>query len=355
MIHRTIIFCLIFCIPISGITAEEEVNLILVAIEQSDGSEKWGFIDYSGNEVIPLQYTYARIFSQGLALVANEDRMFGFINKNGRVVIPFEYEYDSSSFSEDLACVVKDGKYGFIDKEDNVVIPFIYNAAGMGFSEGLAAVGERWNKMGYINKNGELLIPMEYEGALTFSHGLAPVKKNGSWGFINKAGDLIVPCIYYSVNPFSDGLALVESMDGRVGYINTGGEFEIPLIYDAGVSFFNGTAWVKTGGMLRSDDWGIIDTNGNWIVKFQYPDIYVSYSFCEGYARVRNVYMSPEKNGHIDMDGNIVIPIIYEDILAFKNGYAGAKKNGKWGLIDKNGNLVVPYKYDWFIYKDCYK
>ncbi|MBN1523863.1 MAG: WG repeat-containing protein [Spirochaetales bacterium] len=66
-------------------------------------------------------------------------------------------------------------------------------------------------------------------------------------------------------------------------------------------------------------------------MKFTYPDIYTSYSFNEGLARVRNIRMSLQKCGYIDKTGKAVLPIQYQDAMAFSNGYAGVRLNDKWG------------------------
>ena len=55
------------------------------------------------------------------------------------------------------------------------------------FCEDLAAVkfDEKW---GFINPNGEVVIPFEYDEIQNFQNNLAAVKKSNKWGFINKKG-----------------------------------------------------------------------------------------------------------------------------------------------------------------------
>ncbi len=111
---------------------------------------KWGFIDKSGNEVIPIKYDEAFIFIEGLALVSLNHKR-GFIDKNGNEVIPLKYDF-AWSFSDGLACVYLNGKYGFIDKSGNVVIPIKYDDA-RNFSNGRAKVKLNGKKF-YIDKKG---------------------------------------------------------------------------------------------------------------------------------------------------------------------------------------------------------
>lgn len=64
------------------------------------------------------------------------------------------------------------------------------------FNEGLASVPINIDghlKIGYINAEGKVVIPAEYDNAHYFINGLACVKKEGKWGVINKVGKLIIP------------------------------------------------------------------------------------------------------------------------------------------------------------------
>jgi hypothetical protein len=66
---------------------------------------KYGYIDTSGREVIPLQYNFADVFYEGLALVSIEGKR-GHINPMGRVVIPLQY----GSFHKEPAHVKRAGR-----------------------------------------------------------------------------------------------------------------------------------------------------------------------------------------------------------------------------------------------------
>lgn len=50
---------------------------------------------------------------------------------------------------------------------------------------GLASVRQN-GKSGFIDKTGNIIIPIQYDDTMPFSENLAPVKKNGKWGFIDK-------------------------------------------------------------------------------------------------------------------------------------------------------------------------
>ena len=110
---------------------------------------------------------------------------FGFIDQNGTEVIP--YKYDSAGvFFEGLAPVELNDKWGYIDQNGTEVIPYKYDWAGV-FFEGLARV-ELNDKYGFIDKNGTEVTPYKYDWAFPFSEGLAPVILNDKYFYIDKAG-----------------------------------------------------------------------------------------------------------------------------------------------------------------------
>lgn len=53
---------------------------------------------------------------------------YGFIDKTGKEVIPLMFD-DADSFFEGLACVTIKGKSGFIDKTGKEIIPLTYDSA----------------------------------------------------------------------------------------------------------------------------------------------------------------------------------------------------------------------------------
>jgi hypothetical protein len=152
-------------------------------------------------------------------------------------------------FSEGLARVDADGKYGYINPEGDVVIPLKYDN-GLGFSEGLAGV-EIQGKWGYINKEGKIVIAAGYDDAYDFFGDIAEVSlkdKSGVYkqGYINKQGKIIVPVKYATLDRFSEGLSMV-SLDNRWGFVDRSGNEVIPLKYHAARDFKNGIAAVYDG------------------------------------------------------------------------------------------------------------
>ena len=168
-------------------------------------------------------------FSQGLLCAYSPEKdAMGFVDKSGEFVIPATFSA-AAPFSEGLArvAVIEDDmeKFAFIDKNGNLVIPptfntdFDFRRNSSGFSEGLAAVSEGLNptqteesKFVYIDRTGKIVFATEFFYAGEFRDGLAVVYNDETdrWGFIDTTGKVVIPVQYPAANDFSEGLALVS-------------------------------------------------------------------------------------------------------------------------------------------------
>ena len=137
-----------------------------------------------GDYILAHSYNYTPFLSDSCILYSKE----------GKLITQKSYGY-INEFSEGLAVVCANGlgcinqNAGFIDENGNEIIPLQYNSA-KSFSEGLAAV-KREDKWGYINKAGEIIIPFKYTQASSFSNGIAEVSYNGFSQKINYTGEMI--------------------------------------------------------------------------------------------------------------------------------------------------------------------
>lgn len=128
----------------------------------------------------------------------------------------------------------------FFDKSGKQAIPTKYKLA-FAFSEGLAPVSEDGKKFGYINPEGELVIPYIYDHISAFVNGTASVgiakeingKAVNQYFLINKKGERISDIfdyIYWRNN--KNELLMPAKRDGKYGFINGIGEIKVPFIFD---------------------------------------------------------------------------------------------------------------------------
>lgn len=130
------------------------------------------------------------------------------------------------------------------------------------FNDGFVRV-ELDRKTGFINEDGEEIVPCKYDEASDFSEGLAIVEAEGLCGFVNEKGEESIPCKYQGAYGFSEGLAGVET-EGGCGFINKDGEEIIPCKYEDIFGFWNRN---KTARVRLNGEWITIDTTGKQVTE----------------------------------------------------------------------------------------
>ncbi len=182
----------------------------------------------------------------------NTTSVFGMANcETGKTIIPFEYD-DLGHYSEGLIAAKKNKKCGYIDIHNKIVLPFIYDN-GYDFSEGIAAVEKETgeygyiifgriplSKCGFINKQGEEVIPFKFNMQIIspiFKEGLAPIGISSSnllglkIGYINKIGSFVIKPIFDGAEPFKHGAGVVQ-IDNKYGVVDKAGKYIINCLYD---------------------------------------------------------------------------------------------------------------------------
>ena len=222
--------------------------------------------------------------------------------------------------SEGLRVVVKDGKYGYINKQDEVVIPLQYDKVGH-FKMGLATAKENgtWK---YIDQKNNVV----YDKYKNEVEGMRAVYKGSKCGFINKDRKLIVPLIYDKVFDFKNGYAVVEKNKKR-GYVQKDGKLLTEIKFDKAFNFSKNMATVQQGNKQ-----GCINTKGKLIIPCEYDKIY---AFDDSYqAKVKK----DGKTGKISLSGNVTWNIQIGDIV--NNGIVFyVDKSGRHGLICSKKNM----------------
>ena len=174
---------------------------------------KYGYVDKSGNEVVTVKYDRASSsFSEGLAYIATKDGWnykYGFINPKGEEIVPLMYK-DAEDFHEGMAAVETKNGWGYINIKGELVTAANYDAAG-DFSEGLAVV-EKKGKYLVINDKGEE--QYQFQKGLTpagsYHEGLLLVcnEKTSKYGYLDKKGEIALPLEYPAADGFRGGKAL---------------------------------------------------------------------------------------------------------------------------------------------------
>ena len=283
---------------------------------------KYGFTNAKGEIVVEPIYDLIGRFSEDRCRVEQSediDRYQGCINSNGEVVVPLEKRWYLSDFSGGLAYYARYGeKVGFIDRWGEVKIePQFegeYEGEGTsGFNEGVAAVAIPDGCIYIDTESKRLFDGTVFEIARRFSSGYALVKhfpatpdKREKLFLIDRTGEKLetIPCGFSSrTQGFREGLCKVylrgldENEEDRIGFIDTTGNLAFEERFADSSGFHEGLCTVKK----EKTRYGVINTKGEWVIE-------------------------PK----------------YEDINLFSNGIAPFRQDGKWGLINDRGEIILP-------------
>lgn len=305
---------------------------------------KCGYIDRTGQIIIAPQFDRCEPFSDGLAL-ARIGCHHAYVDRAGKVVIQLDCGQFTLAFpfSEGMAVVGQRGPgdaiedtLGFIDKTGKVVIPLQFDEA-RAFAEGLAVAAVRHSR-GYIDKSGKFVIEPRYGTAGDFSEGLARV---GAYvqglpkeHFIDRTGRRAIRREFRFIDDFHEGLAAVWVGEEK-GFIDRSGALVIqPQPFDSVDHFSDGLARVQTGGpMGKGGRLGFIDRAGKMVVQPRYD---FSGDFSEGLCAVA----IGEKYGYIDKMGAVVVEPRFRIAAPFRDGLAAVWIGNAMGYIDKTGKFI---------------
>lgn len=311
--------------------------------------DKNGYFDLTGKRVIPEIYNSGSPFFNGYAFVRDCETVT-------------ETDEDGDTYEKRVVSAY------LIDKTGKVVLDLSDNFGQInGYGDGPGGLGAAM--VGSCGGYGE--------GLIGFSHGYqleGNVKNKKTWGdqpaynlagYMDLNGNIVIPQKYYETYPFNGGMAAVreaevktiysywdstlperievdsvelmpeeyresmmentEAVPGKWGYIDKEDHTVIPFIYDTAASFSGDYAVVSKDGK-----YGVIDRKNNTVVPFTEAVIYDSVD--------NGLYVSVDAAGASvkTLAGEAVWSIAageYEDISGIQNGIFYYVKDGKLNAV----------------------
>lgn len=307
--------------------------------------------------IIGLLLMFYSVSVQGqIVTSAKYDGKWGFIDLEGKWFI--DPKFDSlGTFYNSYAEIYLDGKEGLINHKGEIVIKPVYDFVGL-VEEDMVDIMEN-DKIGYLNVKTKQIIQPKFEDGNEFSEGLAGVMNdNEKWGFIDKEGNLVIPFKYDDTDWHFKNDSIQVELDSKEYFINKKDEYlgdtqdyhfvkkELTLEekrirlklmnqgFDTLSILFTGYRQDSIFWFQAGEKYGVADTSGQAIIQPIYD--YIWY-FSEGVAPVRR----DDKWGFVYPNGQIAIELKYEYVTNFKYGLAAAKINDKWGYINHSGQWVI--------------
>ena len=273
--------------------------------------EKCGFLDSCFNEKIPPVYDFVGQFIGELATVYSGD-FIGVVNKKGDTILPVDYQWVEilnygfikakndflyelykytgdtllsigenfnfiEDFNDELAFVGREGKFGYINKHGNIKIPLKFsfkpsNLKRKGYDYNFhESYAKAYLKKGYgiIDTAQNIVVSFKYKDAMICSEGIVGLKEGTKWSYYNIEKKEKLPGAYSTIKPFKKGYGVVK--EGKiVQIVDTTGAVVLEEIWDNVQVCGNNSFIVSKYGK-----YGIINTTARYIL----PLIYDSISF----------------------------------------------------------------------------
>ena len=221
----------LFGFAASSTTKDREYDQVIVSYADDFAivklADKYGYIDYRGDEVIKLTYDAATIFENGAASVKKEGK-WGVIEKDENILIPFKYAY-LSRFSNGYSVGQNvEGKWGIINKNDSTLFKFEYDFLTPMNDEGIS-IAKKNGKYGLLNQRGKVIVPFEYDFDENYSglpqvcEGYVWLKHAGKWGTVDYTGKVVIPFKYDDLHS-TDGDEARVYLGERMQIIDSKGE-----------------------------------------------------------------------------------------------------------------------------------
>lgn len=145
--------------------------------------------------------------------IFEENELWGLKDESGNVLIqPVYEEFYAFDYYSDLAVVVKNEKYGYVNKQGEEIIPLIFDDA-YDFEISQTAIVKTGEKFGLINLKGKVVLEPLYDEMIFLENDgnneLFTAKINDKYGLITSTGEVKIDFI--SDNPF----------ESKTSYCNT--------------------------------------------------------------------------------------------------------------------------------------
>ena len=245
------------------------------------------------------------------------------------------------------------GRRGFVNINTGKILRKGQYSHAWVFSEGLAAVVEPNGKLGFINPEGEYMIPPEYEYDAdydyVFHHGFCWLYDlDGSYRVIDKVGGEVLSGEFSYVDDTREGVTIV-GRDGLYGLLDSEMNWLLEPVYDdiSIHSESDRTVFVTKDGIKRllSFDGQVLEP---FVVDSSGP------LRCDDeederapYAPVRFLwYLVEDRMGVLDArTGQIILPAKFSDVYLVSGDLFSCEILGEWGeslLYDLQGRPLGP-------------
>ena len=303
----------------------------IVGIKNNNGMS-YGYLDKNEKELIkPEQETLYRVIE------IKGNNIYNVASQNGRYAIYKNkdnltgYKYLRIDYSNSGKCFVvqKNKTYGVVNLDGKVVIPEEYDE--------LLIVGifirAYKDEQDYIfDLNGAAVEDSPYTSLAETTTGrfYISIDENYKYGLVNKQKEVVVPNKYEYIHEV-DKTGLLIATEGQNVTVYSAGGSEIISAKNADYKIEGDYIEIIT-----PDESYYLTTDGKKVTS---KTVYIDNKLFAS--------KSGSKWGFVDLKDNTQVDYIYDQVTEFNEfGFAGIKKDGKWGVMNQDGEVILEPTYE---------
>ena len=341
-----------------------------IVCEKTEEGYRYGYKNYEGKEVLKTEYSeLTRIVdntkNNDVYLIARKDGQVGLV-KNGKTVIDFQFQNIEYDVSQDLLIVQRGTTYGVYNLAGREIIKPEFDEV---YFKGLYIYTLKGEEESYYDINGTKVEDTPYVSIdkTESSKYFITINQENLCGVIDENNKVKIENSYaYLEYLFSN--YFIASKDGLTfGVIDDENQIKIDFEYDI-------LSRIGEGNILQakkvnenqtdiySKDLEKVASEQN-IVLYVYSEYIelrgenvIKYFDLEGRSMQSadiypaNKLIATQENGKwgfSNRQGKIEVDCEYDEVTEFNEyGFAGIKKDGKWGVIDSEKNIILEPTYE---------
>lgn len=331
---------------------------------KTDDGYRFGYANSKGKIILDTLYNeinrITEIQGEDVYLITSNNGRYGLI-KNGKEVLKNEYteiEFDSNN---NLLIVQKDQANGVVDLEGNNIVPIDYESIIIGGKYINAQKGE--NIVVFDSQGNNLETDIVSYNKVNDNYSII-IDGDNNYNIIDNSGNKKLKENYTYIEYINNDYFIVTK-EGKTGIIDANGKVIVDLKYNAIQKIDETEALQATNSEQSRTD--IIDNemkihdglqNAYISKKDNYIKLYsendVKYYNLDGkettYKQLfpNNQVYATQKDGKwglVDTNGNIVVNFEYDFVTEQNGQVAGIKKNGEWQIVNAKGEIISQNKY----------
>lgn len=343
-----------------------------IVSKKTDEGYRYGYINYKGRKVLDTQYTEIERVTEiqddnNAYIVALKDGQAGLL-KNSKVLLNYEYEDISYNLYNDVFVIQRNSKQGITDRKGNIKIQPEYDNILFG---GIYINAKKDNKLEVLDLNGNKTENQEILSKIPTKDGKHYIisGEDEIYKITDENENVIIDKGYSYIEEIEDNHYVVAN-NNKNGIIDLSGKANIDLKYNSIFKIEN--TEIIQANISSKNSITLIDKNMKVLASMENAKVEVQDNYVRIYSDTDNKYFDyegkelsakdvfpnnklyakkiNEKWGFVDKDGNLKVQNEYDMVTEFNEyGFAGIKKDGKWGSINSDGKVVQEptYKISW--------